>query len=105
MASSPGTLSVDGKDYVVLPKAEYLRLVGKTASAKLEDARGALREVYGDRLRRAREHAGLTQTQLAGRLHVTQSMISAAEAGRARVSARYLARVLKACGLPKDWVG
>jgi hypothetical protein len=48
MASSPGTLSIDGKDYVVLPKADYLRLVGKTASAKLEDARGALREVYGD---------------------------------------------------------
>jgi ribosome-binding protein aMBF1 (putative translation factor) len=104
MARSPATLSIEGKDYVVLPKAEYLRLVGRNESAKLEDARSALREVYGDRLRRARERAGLTQAQLAARLHVTQPMVSSTEAGRARVSARYLARVLKACGLAKDWV-
>jgi hypothetical protein len=32
-------------------------------------------------------------------------MVSAAEADRVRVAARYLARVLKACRLPNDWVG
>jgi hypothetical protein len=30
-------------------------------------------------------------------------MVSGAESGAVRIGARYVAAVLKACGLPKDW--
>jgi ribosome-binding protein aMBF1 (putative translation factor) len=104
MAESPATLNVDGKDYVVLPRAEYLKLVqGSAKPETLNDARSVVRAALGSNLRAARKVAGLTQSELAERLDISQAMVSAAEAGRQRVAERYVARVLKACGLPKDW--
>jgi ribosome-binding protein aMBF1 (putative translation factor) len=104
MSDSPATLSINGKDYVVLPRAEYLKLVQKSPKAPvLRDARLKVRASLGTSLRKAREAADLTQTELASRLGISQAMVSAAEAGRQRVAERYVARVLKACGLPKDW--
>lgn len=44
------------------------------------------------RLRAAREDAGLTQVQVAGRLHVHQSVISKCESGERRVDVVELAR-------------
>src|SRR4051812_30277220 len=54
-------------------------------------------------LRAAREAAGLTQTALAEKLGKSQSMIAKSEAGDVSVGAAYVAAVLKACGLPKNW--
>ena len=105
MASQPVSIRIDGKDYVLLPRREYLRLVGEPARRTLKDARSVVRASVGASLRRARESAGLTQAQLAKRLKVSQPMVSAAESGKERVAERYVSRVLKACKLPPDWAG
>lgn len=102
MAPKSATLQIDGKEYVVLPKAEYLRLTH--AEDGLVDAKEFLRASIGSDLRKAREHAGLSQTALAKKLGITQPMVSATEAGRTQVSERYVRRVLKACKLPANWV-
>lgn len=101
MATKTATLSIDGKEYVVMPKAEYLRLTG--ADDGLIDAKQFLRSAIGSDLRKAREHAGLSQSALAKKLGVTQPMVSATEAGRTQVSEKYVRRVLGACKLPADW--
>jgi transcriptional regulator with XRE-family HTH domain len=67
------------------------------------DAVDYARKSIGKNLRLARERAWLTQTELAIKLGRTQPMVSGAENGSIRVGERYLAAVLKACGLPKDW--
>jgi ribosome-binding protein aMBF1 (putative translation factor) len=56
-------------------------------------------------LREAREVANLSQPELAKKMKKSQSMVAGAEAGRIRVSERYVQAVLKACKLPKDWQG
>jgi transcriptional regulator with XRE-family HTH domain len=57
----------------------------------------------GRDLKAAREHARLTQAELAKKLKTAQTTVSDSEAGKIRVSADYVASVLKACGLPQDW--
>jgi ribosome-binding protein aMBF1 (putative translation factor) len=95
-----------GKEYVILPKADYLRL-NKSRSAVRPgggvDALAHADATIGANLKRAREAAALTQEQLAERLGKSQAMVSGAESGRVRVSARYVASVVKACGLPEGW--
>jgi DNA-binding XRE family transcriptional regulator len=100
-SKSPTSLKIKGEDFVVLPLAEYLRLV--PAPPVLEDARKVVRQNLGASLLEARKKAGLSQAALAKKLRVTQSMVSQAESGRVRIGERYVAKVLKACGLPKDW--
>lgn len=102
MATQAATLRIEGKEYVVLPKAEYLRLTN--AEDGIVDAKEFLRSAIGSDLRSAREHAGLSQTALAKKLGITQPMVSSTEAGRTQVSEKYVRRVLKACKLPPDWV-
>jgi ribosome-binding protein aMBF1 (putative translation factor) len=97
-----GTLTVRGVEYVVIPKAEYLRMKGATA-LRTVDAHEAIRGSIGEGLRAAREEAGLTQAELAERMGKSQTMVSQAESGTARVSERYVRAVLDACGLPEDW--
>jgi ribosome-binding protein aMBF1 (putative translation factor) len=94
------SIVIEGKEYVIMPKREYQRLAGP---ASVGDARGAIRAALGERLRAARERAGLSQQGLAERMDVSQPMVSGAERGRVRVSERYAKAVLKACGLPRDW--
>ena len=94
------SIVLEGKEYVILPKREYLRLAG---TGSIDDARTAIRTALAERLRAARERAGLSQQELADRLDVSQPMVSGAESGRVRVSERYGKAVLKACGLPRDW--
>jgi hypothetical protein len=96
-------MTIDGARYVAIPEAEYRILRGEEAS--LEDGVAWARKELGRTLRRAREHAGLTQGELAKRMRKSQSMVSRAEAGDVSVADRYVAAVLKACGLPKDWGG
>lgn len=95
-------LKLDGKDYVVLPKNEYYRLLGK-APPDAVDAVEAARAALARDLKTARKHAGLTQGELADKLGVGQPMVSGAEGGRISVGEDYVHRVLKACGLPKTW--
>ncbi len=69
------------------------------------NAHALVRDSIAQDLRKAREHAGLTQNELAERLGKSQTMVSQAESGSARVSERYVRSVLAACGLPEDWNG
>jgi ribosome-binding protein aMBF1 (putative translation factor) len=97
-----GALTIAGVEYVVIPKAEYLRLQDMHPEGA-EDAHAFLRGSIASDLRAARETAGLTQAELAERMSKSQTMVSQAESGNARVSERYVLAVLKACGLPEDW--
>jgi transcriptional regulator with XRE-family HTH domain len=96
------TLTIDGDDYVALPKADYLRLV-EGAGEKTVDALEFTLISLGRNLKTAREHAGLSQAELAKKLGKAQTTVSQAEAGKIRVSEKYVLGVLSACGLPDDW--
>jgi ribosome-binding protein aMBF1 (putative translation factor) len=101
--ATPSFVNIAGTEYVVLPKADYLRLVRMSPAAPLKDAREAVRAVLGARLREARRQAGLSQRELAERLGISQPMVAAVERGRARVGSDYTKRLLRACRLPPDW--
>ncbi len=47
----------------------------------------------------ARAHAGLTQQQLAERMHTTQAVIARLESGRVKPSTRTLERLAEATGM------
>jgi ribosome-binding protein aMBF1 (putative translation factor) len=47
----------------------------------------------------ARAHAGLTQEQLARRMHTTQAVIARLESGRVKPSTRTLERLAEATGM------
>ena len=100
-----GTLVVDGVEYVVIPKAEYLRMNDVRPTSSTVDAHTFVRQSIAVDLRAAREHACLTQANLAKKMGKSQTMVSQAESGAARISERYVLTVLKACGLPADWTG
>jgi len=69
----------------------------------LVDAEEFMAKVLGETLRKAREVAGLTQAQLASKIKLSQSTVSAAEKGKHEVGSAYAALVLGACGLPENW--
>jgi hypothetical protein len=96
-------LTLDGKIYVILPKAEYLRLRRGDTPPHTVDAIDFARQALGVDLRAARDAAELTQAELAKKMRKSQTMVSQAESGLVSVGERYVAAVLKACGLPKDW--
>lgn len=96
------TLTIDGAEYVALPKADYVRLVRGTDEDTV-DALDFTRKALGENLRAAREHADLTQSQLAKKLKKAQTTVSGSEAGKIRVGEAYVAKLLKVCGLPADW--
>lgn len=89
--------------YIILPKAEYLKLRNGDMPTKTVDAVEYARASIGADLRIAREQAGLTQERLAEKLGKSQTMVARSEAGQVSIGERYIATVLKACGLPKDW--
>lgn len=93
-------VTIAGKEYVIMPREQYARLQG--AKGEPRKAQEAIAESIGRNLRRAREHAGLTQAELADALGIGQAMISAAERGTSRVSDRYVRRVYAACSLDPD---
>jgi ribosome-binding protein aMBF1 (putative translation factor) len=96
-------VTIDGAEYVAVPRADYVRLVGNDPFAGAVDAIDYTRRSLGRSLRVARETAGLTQTALAEKLGKRQSLVSGAEAGSVHVGVRYVSAVLAACGLPPDW--
>jgi ribosome-binding protein aMBF1 (putative translation factor) len=89
----------NGKKYMAIPLAEYKRL----AKVRNVDAQEATRNLIAESLKAAREAGGLTQAQLAAKLKKSQTMIAQSESGVMHVSETYVAKVLKACGLPKTW--
>ncbi len=100
------TIKLGNKEYVLLPRADYLKLqelagVPTGSVDAIQYARGSI----GETLKQAREHAGLTQVELATRLKKSQAMVSGAESGAISISERYVKAVLKACGLPENWTG
>ena len=64
-----GTLTIGGIEYVVVPRADYLKHTGTLPRGSVE-AHTHIRASLADGLRAAREHAGLTQGQLAEKLGV-----------------------------------
>jgi ribosome-binding protein aMBF1 (putative translation factor) len=100
-----GTLTIRGVQYVILPKVEYLQVRDSASPKGAADAHAFVRESIAGDLRAARDQARLTQTDLARRLGKSQTLVSQAESGVARVSERYVRAVLKACGLPPGWTG
>ena len=104
--SQAQTIKLGKSEYIIIPKAEYLRLQSVAGiPAGSVDAIEYARASIGASLKAAREHAGLTQAELAKTLKKSQPMISGAENGSIKVSERYVRTVLKACGLPEDWTG
>jgi hypothetical protein len=96
-------LTLGGETYVILPKAEYLRLRGGEVPSGTVDAIDYARASIAADLRAAREQGGFTQVDLAEKLGKSQTLVARAESGKVSIGARYIAAVLKACGLPKDW--
>lgn len=100
------TIKLGKTEYVILPKTDYLKLRDSAGlPSGSVDAVPYARASIGSTLRAARELAGLTQAALAKSMRKSQSMVSGAESGGISVSSRYVAAVLKACGLPTDWAG
>ncbi len=106
-----GTLKIGGVELVLVAKAELERLLaaskGVVGEGWLKAAEGKTGGDAGSeqqrRLFKARREAGLTQSALAKRLGKSQTLVSQAEAGRSRVSGRYVESVLQACGLSAKW--
>jgi ribosome-binding protein aMBF1 (putative translation factor) len=95
---------IDGKAFFIVPEREYLQLRKRAGiPAGSVDALEYSRASLGEKLRKAREVAGLTQTKLAKRLDKSQALVSAAERGAEAIGERYVLAVLKACGLPENW--
>lgn len=57
----------------------------------------------GDRVKRARKHAGLNQRDLAKAIGITQPSLSELERGESRSSA-YLIQIAAACGIDATWL-
>jgi transcriptional regulator with XRE-family HTH domain len=58
----------------------------------------------GDRMRKAREHAGLKQSELAGEIGVGRSTIVTYETGRSQPSRPVLLSWALRCGVPYEWL-
>jgi DNA-binding XRE family transcriptional regulator len=93
------TLTIEGREYVAIPRAEYER----THPVEKGNALAFIEASLVGNLKLARTEAGLTQAALADAIGVSQAMVANAEAGRTSVSDKYAMRVLKACNLPDDW--
>jgi addiction module HigA family antidote len=81
-----------------------LRGIRRVPSGSVE-ALPYLRASLGRSMKKARESAGLSQSELARKIRKSQPMVSSVEAGRISANERYVRLVLKACGLPADWGG
>ncbi|HEX2875608.1 MAG TPA: helix-turn-helix transcriptional regulator [Polyangiaceae bacterium] len=103
MAIVEGMLKIDGADFVLISADEFLRLGGDEWRLTGLPPRKARENALATRVREARKHVGLTQVQLATRLGKSQTMVSHAESGIARVNERYVHAVLEACGLRRTW--
>jgi transcriptional regulator with XRE-family HTH domain len=96
------SIHIGGIEFVLVPCAEYARLRDKGPRLAVDRPRNGV-GVAARRLRDARRQAGLTQAALAERLGRSQSTVSQAESGLARIGERYVGSVLAACQLDANW--
>ena len=101
----PGKLTINGKDYAVIPMAEYQRLTGRREPALPDaDAKGrrpareAIRATVGHSIMQRRLDAGLSQKQLASRAGISAETLSRIEAGKHRPQAATIDRLAAALG-------
>lgn len=59
---------------------------------------------YGERLRAARNHAGLSQQQLADAAGCTQPNITGMENSTSAIGTEYTVQFAKACGVRPEWL-
>ena len=90
----PSEITINGRRFKLVPIDDDLAP---------NDAANHLMIALARNLRAAREDAGLTQTELAKKLKLSQSFVAQTESGTSRVGEKYVLSVLKACNLPKDW--
>lgn len=99
-------LTIDGKEFVVIPRVEYERLSTRPTSAKLpplppadrhghRDAEAAVRVVMARSLLQRRLKAGLEQQELAKLAGVRAETISRLESGRYRPQRATMLRLEK----------
>jgi ribosome-binding protein aMBF1 (putative translation factor) len=98
------TVTLDGKRFVILPEADYLRLSGEPPEPELPPpdaegnypAREALRVVTARRLIRARRALGWSQIELARRAGVRVETLSRLEHGKHSASAATVDKLRRA---------
>lgn len=74
-------------------------ITGRNSHAdKISDMR------YGERLRAARKHAGLSQAQLAEAVGITQATISQIETSASDGGSVHTVRFARVCGVSPDWL-
>src|SRR6266496_1319336 len=96
--SSAGPLQASRSEGSTLSNTCYnANIVGKKSSRRRRP-RTAEDGAAGDLLRRAREKAGLTQTELADRLGHTQQAVAQAERAESNPTVSFLRRWARACG-------
>jgi DNA-binding XRE family transcriptional regulator len=88
------SLDLDGKPYVLVPKAEYERL--RNLAERREDAAPFGKASLGPDLRARRHGAGLTLSQVARRAGIAIETLSRIETGRTDPSVRTVRSVLRA---------
>lgn len=101
----PATLTIDGRDYIVVPREDFERLTGAKAP-KLpradkqgrRPARSALRATFAQSLIRRRIAAGLTQKQIAEQAGIATETLSRIETGKHRPQAATVEKIAGALG-------
>jgi ribosome-binding protein aMBF1 (putative translation factor) len=112
MSGTHGTLTIDGKEYVVVPVDEYERLrdtqypdLPAADQQGRRDAHGAIRAGIGRSVVRRRVAAGLSQKDLAEQAGVSVETLSRIERGRHRpqpATLEKLEQVLPTQGSPNS---
>ena len=90
-------IHVGGRNFVVVPEQEYLRLVGSVPVEKIDAVAYARASISRD-LRRKRESAGLTQAVGAARAGIRLETLSRLENGRGNPTVSTVRRLLRALG-------
>jgi transcriptional regulator with XRE-family HTH domain len=65
---------------------------------KPADGDGNLRQIIGQNVKAAREHAGFSQRELSERANIAQSYLSQLESGKWNIGADNIERIAKAMG-------
>ncbi len=99
------TIMQDGKPaFVVIPFDEYVRLFPETSG--IPEGKPIPREVVGLTIKKGyplvrawREYKGLTQTEVAERMGITQAALSQMEAGEKRLRKATLEKLAIAMGI------
>jgi DNA-binding XRE family transcriptional regulator len=103
MSNTVPSFTLGGVDYVVVPREHFDRAAGARLSVNMANAATKRRRELGERLKKARMQAKLTQVELGARIAKSQSMVARAENGTCAVGDRYTEAVMTACDLPANW--